>query len=136
MLLASPVRTLTLALALAVSIAPSAQDLPAQLDAFLMATHEAGRFDGAVVVTDGGEVVYERGVGEANRSWGIPNAPDTRFRIASLTKQFTAALVLQLAEAGLLNLDAPISRTLPDYPAEQGRVTVHHLSPCHVTRRR
>ena len=127
MLLASPVRTLTLALALAVSIAPSAQDLPAQLDAFLMATHEAGRFDGAVVVTDGGEAVYERGVGEANRSWGVPNTPDTRFRIASLTKQFTAALVLQLVEAGAMDLDAPISRTLPDYPAAQGRVTVHQL---------
>ncbi len=123
---ALPFRALGLAAAL--SAAPSAQDVSAQLGAYLTAAHEAGRFDGTVVVADGGAVVYEGSVGEADRSWGIPNAPDTRFRIASLTKQFTAALVLKLVEAGDLDLDAPITRTLPDYPAAQGdRVTIHHL---------
>ncbi len=126
---AHPLRTLALAIAvLAVSVAPSAQDLAPQIDAFLTAAHKAGRFDGTVVVADGGEVIYERGFGEADRSWGIPNAPNTRFRIASLTKQFTAALVLQLVEAGEIALDAPVTHYLPDYPAAQGdRVTVHHL---------
>lgn len=72
--------------------------------------------------------MYERGFGEANRAWGIANAPDTRFRIASVTKQFTAALVLQLVEEGLVDLDAPLTQYLPDYPAAQGdRVTIHQL---------
>ncbi|MEM9664833.1 MAG: serine hydrolase [Bacteroidota bacterium] len=79
-------------------------------------------------MADGDEVLYASGFGEANRSWGTPNAPDTRFRIGSVTKQFTAALVLQLAEQGLVDLDAPIRHYLPDYPAPQGdRVTVHQL---------
>ena len=121
-----PVRLLLAATALAA--APSAQDLASQLDAVVAAYHDAGRFAGTALVAEGGEILYQRGVGEADRSWGVPNSPDTRFRIASLTKQFTAALVLQLVEAGEVALDAPVTRYLPDYPAAQGdRVTVHHL---------
>lgn len=129
MLPVSRLQILAVALSIAAaSAAPSAQDVTSQFDAYLSASHDAGRFDGTVVVADGGEVIYERGVGLADRSWGIANAPGTRFRIASLTKQFTAALVLQLAEAGDLDLDAPVTRYLPDYPAAQGdRVTVHQL---------
>lgn len=84
--------------------------------------------NGTVLVAEGDEVVYENGFGESDRSWEIPNAPDTRFRIGSVTKQFTAALVLQLVEQGLVDLNAPLSRYLPGYPAAQGdRVTVHQL---------
>lgn len=90
--------------------------------------HEAGLLNGTVLVAEGDDVVYENGFGEADRSWDIPNGPDTRFRIGSVTKQFTAALTLQLVEEGLVDLEAPITRYLPDYPAAQGdRVTVHHL---------
>lgn len=117
-----------LALALALAVGASAQTLAERIDAFVTATHEADQFDGAILVASGDEVVYEQGFGEADRSWGVPNAPDTRFRIASVTKQFTAALILQLVEAGEIELDAPITRYLPDYPAAQGdRVTIHHL---------
>ena len=123
-----PLLLLTVVLAVAALGTPPAAQTRDRLDALVTATHHAGRFDGTVLVADGGEGVYERGVGEADRSWGVPNAPDTRFRIASLTKQFTAALVLQLAEAGAVDLDAPVTRILPGYPAAQGdRVTVHHL---------
>jgi D-alanyl-D-alanine carboxypeptidase len=55
-----------------------------------MTAHEqADIFSGAVLVAEGGQVVYERAVGYANREWLIPNTPDTRSRIASLSKQFT-----------------------------------------------
>ena len=120
------VRAASLALVL---VGPaSAQDLAERADALMTAYHDAGRFDGSVLIADGDEVVYEAGFGQANRSWGVPNAPDTRHRVASVTKQFTAALVLQLVESGDLALDAPVTRYLPDYPAAQGdRVTVHHL---------
>ncbi len=129
MLAARPARSLCLLLAVvALAAAPAAQDLAEGLDAVVVAYHEARLFDGTVLVADRGEVIYERGVGVADRAWGVPNAPDTRFRIASLTKQFTAALVLQLVEASEVALDAPVTRYLPDYPAAQGdRVTVHHL---------
>ena len=120
-------RFLPVALALLLAPAALAQDVLERVDAFLTAAHEAGQFDGSALVARGDEIAYERGFGQAERSWGIPNAPDTRHRIGSVTKQFTAALVLQLVEAGEIELDAPITRYLPDYPAAQGAVTVHQL---------
>ncbi|MEM1115414.1 MAG: serine hydrolase domain-containing protein [Bacteroidota bacterium] len=71
----------------------------------------------------------------------MPNAPDTKFRIASTTKQFTAALVHRLAEAGRIDLDAPISTVLPDYPTPQGtrippRTSSTRTSPRPLARRR
>ncbi len=114
-------------LGMALSLSASAQDLAQQVDALMSAYHETGQFNGSVLIASGDEVVYERGFGEADMSWGIANAPDTRHRIGSVTKQFTAALVLQLVEAGEIDLDAPITRYLPDYPAAQGAVTIHQL---------
>ncbi|MEM0964273.1 MAG: serine hydrolase, partial [Bacteroidota bacterium] len=74
----------------------------------------------AVLVAEGDRVLYEGGFGFADHAWEIPNTPDTRFRVASTTKQFTSALVHRLAEDGLIDLDAPISTYLPDYPEPQG----------------
>ena len=131
MTLISPLaRRLVVGLALALALAgpASAQDLAERADALMTAFHQAGRFDGSVLVAEGDRVVYERGFGYADPSWAVPNAPDTRHLIASVTKQFTAALVMQLVESGDLALDAPVTRYLPSYPAAQGdRVTVHHL---------
>ncbi|MEO0556986.1 MAG: serine hydrolase [Bacteroidota bacterium] len=114
----------------ALTLAPLtyAQEVSEQIDAYLTASSDYGLFNGTVLVADGGEVIYEKGFGHADMTWDIPNTPETRFRIASLTKQFTAALVLRLVEAGRLDLDAPISTYLPDYPAAQAEnVTLHHL---------
>lgn len=106
----------------------SAQPVAARLDSVVEAAARAGTFSGVVLVADRGSVVYERAVGEANREWHVPNTPTTRFRIASATKQFTAALVLRLVEDGKLRLDARVSDYLPDYPRPQGaRVTLRHL---------
>ncbi len=98
-----------------------------QLDEVLMRYHEVGLLNGTVLAARGDEVLYEAAFGEANMEWDIPNTPDTRFRIASITKQFTAALILQLVEEGKLDLHAPISTYLPDYPEVQAGVTVHQL---------
>ncbi|MEM6327800.1 MAG: serine hydrolase [Bacteroidota bacterium] len=105
----------------------AAQSITDRADDLLTAYHETGQFDGVALIADGDEVLYERGFGEADRSWGIPNGPEATYRIASVTKQFTAALVLQLTEAGQIDLDAPISRYLPNYPAAQSAVTIHQL---------
>ena len=64
----------------------------------------------------------------ANMEWGIPNTPDTKFRLGSITKQFTAMLTLQLVEQGKIKLDAKISDYLTDYRQDIGqKVTIHHL---------
>lgn len=105
-----------------------AADPRAEIDALLSRYQALGLFNGSVLVADRGQVVLEKGYGLANMEWNLPNAPDTKFRLGSLTKQFTATLVLQLVERGTLALDAPISRYLPDYPKPMAdRVTLHHL---------
>jgi len=81
----------------------------------------------AVAIGQRGEVIHAKGYGLANVEWGIPIGLDTVFRIGSVTKQFTAAAILRLAEAGKLEIDDPIERHLPDYPVAGRRVTVRHL---------
>jgi len=95
---------------------------------FLEAYDENGQFNGAVLVALDGEVLYEGAFGFANLEWKVPNTVDTRFRIASLTKAFTAVLVLQQAEDGVLDLEGHVSDYLPGYPKPNGeRITIHHL---------
>ncbi len=85
-------------------------------------------FSGIVLVAERGEIIYERAIGYANREWSIPNAPDTRFRIASLSKQFTRVLVMQLVEEGKLSLDGTIATYLPDYTGPGAdQITIQHL---------
>lgn len=58
----------------------------------------------------------------------MPNGPDTKFRIGSITKPFTATVILQLVAEGKLQLDDPITKHLPDYRNDTGgRVTITHL---------
>ncbi len=119
----------TLLAVVLVAPAPApAQDVAGQIDALVSRYHELDSFNGAVLVAQHGEVVYEKGFGYANMEWGIPNTPDTRFRIGSVTKQFTATVILKLVEDGKLSLDGKITDYLPAYPQETGdRVTIHHL---------
>ncbi len=90
--------------------------------------HEIGQFDGAWLVADSGGVVAKGGLGKANREWSVPNTADTKFNLGSITKQFTAALVLSLVDDGLVHVDSSISAYLPEYRADVGlTVTIHHL---------
>jgi CubicO group peptidase (beta-lactamase class C family) len=105
-----------------------AVDTAAQLDAFIARYHELGLFNGSALVAQNGQPILRKGYGEANMEWHIPNTPDTRFRLGSITKQFTATLVMQMVEKGEIDLSAPISRYLPDYPNPNGdRITIHQL---------
>jgi D-alanyl-D-alanine carboxypeptidase len=81
----------------------------------------------AVGVCQGDDPPHVDGFGLADLEWGIPITPDTVFRIGSLTKQFTAAAILLLAEDGKLQIDDPIQSVLPDYPGAERGVTIRHL---------
>ena len=97
-------------------------------EAFVRSFADLGRFNGVALVVDGREVILLQAFGLSDFTRNIGNEPTTRFRIASLTKQLTAALVLDLAEDGLVDLDAPIRTYIGEYPSPQGdRVTLHHL---------
>ena len=107
---------------------PAKADRAADIDRLARRYHALGQLDGSVLVADHGKVVYHRAFGLANREWQIPHSTDTAFRVASLTKQFTATLVMQLAEQGKLRLEDPIGKYVPELSPEIGkRVTLHHL---------
>jgi CubicO group peptidase (beta-lactamase class C family) len=89
----------------------------------------AGRFQGAVLVARNGKVIYSDANGLADRENRTPNTLDTKFRMGSMNKMFTATAVLQLVQAGKVRLDAPLGIYLTDYPNRDvaTKVTVHHL---------
>ena len=84
-------------------------------------------FMGAVLVARGSEVLLSKGYGSANLEWDVPNTPATKFRLGSITKQFTAASILLLEERGKLSLDDPIKKHMPDAPAAWDAITIFHL---------
>jgi len=105
-----------------------AQDHAAKIQEFLTTAHKYRQFNGSVLVAENGKVIYKGAYGQANMEWNIPNTPDTRFRLGSITKQFTATVILQLVEQGKIKLDAKLSDYLPDYRKDTGeKVTIHHL---------
>jgi CubicO group peptidase (beta-lactamase class C family) len=105
-----------------------AQDKAAMIDEVMTAANKYRLFNGSVLVADNGKVIYKKGLGLAQMEWNIPNTPDTRFRLGSITKQFTAALVLQLVEQGKVKIDGKISDYLPAYRKDIGeKVTIHQL---------
>lgn len=101
---------------------------PAGFDAVVRDFARSQHFRGVVLVADHGKPIYRRAFGLASEEWRQPNRVDTRFRIASLTKTFTAVLVMQAVEAGRLQLDAPLARWLPAYAERPfAAVTVDEL---------
>ncbi|HEV8199608.1 MAG TPA: serine hydrolase domain-containing protein [Candidatus Polarisedimenticolia bacterium] len=105
--------------------APARAQVEARLGRLVDELHAAGRFDGAVVVSDAGGVFFERGFGWADAERKVPFTPDTPTDGASLAKTFTAALVLALQAEGRIDLDAPVMRWLPELPYPE--VTLRHL---------
>lgn len=98
-----------------------------QIDRMAISYADQNFFSGSLLVADDGEV-FKKGYGIANQAWEIPNTPQTRFQIASLTKPFTSLLILQMAEDGILSIDDPLFIHLPDFPADYGAdITINHL---------
>ncbi len=106
----------------------SAQSKSAKIDALVQQYVANRQFNGSVLVAEKGQVIFKKGYGMANMEWNIPNAPDTKFRLGSITKQFTAMLIMQLVEKGKLKLTGKVTDYLPDYPKATGdKITIHHL---------
>lgn len=106
----------------------AAQDKAAQIEQLISKYNEYGQFNGSALVAENGKVIFKKGYGQANIEWDIPNKPDTKFRLGSISKQFTALLIVKLAEEGKIKLDVPITTYLPNYPKATGdKITVHNL---------
>jgi len=109
-----------------VAVSAAAQDAAARMDQVVQ-SYVPARFMGTVLVARGDTVVLSKAYGAANLEWNIPNTPATKFRLGSLTKQFTAASILLLEERGKLKVDEPVKTYLPDAPAAWDKITIFNL---------
>jgi CubicO group peptidase (beta-lactamase class C family) len=96
--------------------------------AYMAATAKDNAFMGTVLVAKDGKVLFSNGYGFANAEHNVPNTPDTKFRLGSLTKQFTALAILQLEEQGKLKVTDPACNYLPTCPATWRPITIHQLA--------
>ncbi len=104
------------------------EDKPAAIEALVRSYQDRQTFNGTVLVAEKGAVIFKRGFGLANREWNIPNVPVTKFRIGSMTKQFTSMLIMQLVQEKKIDLQAKVTAYLPFYRQDTGdKVTIHHL---------
>jgi CubicO group peptidase (beta-lactamase class C family) len=97
------------------------------LDNYLNDIVNAGWFQGSVLIARDGKIILSKGYGMADAAQGTPNSPQTRFRLASVTKQFTAAAIMILQARGKLNVQDSICSYLPDCPDAWRDVTIQHL---------
>jgi len=103
-----------------------AQDT-ARMEQVMQGYVSAGTFMGTVLVARDGNVVFDKAYGMANVELDVPNTPDTKFRLGSITKQFTAASILLLEERGKLKIDDRVKTYLPDAPMSWDRITIYNL---------
>jgi CubicO group peptidase (beta-lactamase class C family) len=96
-----------------------------RLDSFLNVMADNDLFTGSILVAEHGEVIYKKSVGYWNAEQKIPNSDTTQFQLASMSKPLTALAVLQLVQKGKLQLNAQVTRYLPDFP--YANITVQHL---------
>ena len=120
--------TMLASLGLAVSMICCAASIPEQIHSLMQQKASSAQFNGTVLIAMQGQIVYQRAFGLADFEWNVPNDLRTKFEIGSMTKQFTAMLVLQLVNERRLRLDGHISDYLPYYRPDTGaRVTLHEL---------
>jgi CubicO group peptidase (beta-lactamase class C family) len=110
----------------ACALAQEAAPITSKLEEYLSAAAKQG-FTGSALVARDGKVIYSKGYGMANAEWDIPNTPQTKFRLGSITKQFTAASILLLQERGKLGVQDPVCKYIAECPKAWEPVTIHHL---------
>jgi CubicO group peptidase (beta-lactamase class C family) len=120
-------RRVVLTIVLAVLGSPSSAQTPDSFQQVVQPYVDAQMFMGSVLVAKNGKVIFSKGYGMADLEWNVANSSTTRFNIASMTKQFTAASILLLEERGKLRTDDPIKKFFPDAPASWDKITIYHL---------
>jgi CubicO group peptidase (beta-lactamase class C family) len=101
--------------------------LAAQVDEYMRERVELEHFSGAVCIARDGEMLVGQGYGLANREHGVPHSHLTKFRLASVSKQFTGTAIMMLQQRGKLRVQDTIGAHLADCPATWAEVTIHHL---------
>lgn len=103
------------------------QQITTKVDEYMTAAVRVNAFSGTILVARGGQPIISKGYGMANIELGVPNTPQSVFRLGSITKQFTAMAIMMLQERGKLSVSDPICKYLSDCPPAWQAVTVKHL---------
>lgn len=93
-----------------------------QIIQYYVSNHQ---FMGSVLVAKGDQTLLDRGYGSANLEWNVPNSPAGKFRLGSITKQFTSTCILLLEQRGKLNVQDPVKKYVPDAPAAWDKITIY-----------
>ncbi len=111
---------------LSIPTTETAQEVESKVDEYIGAYLKMGKFSGSVLIARDGEILLKKGYGMANYEHDVPNTPETKFRLGSVTKQFTSIAIMQLQEKGLLNVNDSIKKYITDYPNGE-KITIRHL---------
>lgn len=103
------------------------QDIGLRLGTVAQSYTPANAFMGTVLVAKGDRILLSKGYGMADLEWNVPSTPPVKFRLGSLTKQFTATLILLLQQDGKLQIEDPVGKYLPDAPRSWEKITIRNL---------
>ncbi len=106
---------------------PAPPTVEQSVDEFIAPLVNDQLFSGVILIAQGDTILVSKGYGMANLEHDIPNTPQTKFRIASLTKQFTSMAIMMLQEQGKLNVQDSVCNYLADCPETWRAMTIHHL---------
>src|SRR5262249_38798000 len=106
--------------------APNSRTFQSAVDAYIQPFVEIKGFSGVVLIARRGKILVRKGYGMANYELGVPNTAQTKFHIASISKDFTAAAIMLLDERGLISVNDTLHKYIPDYPNGH-LITIHHL---------
>lgn len=104
-----------------------AQDINSKVGEYMQARVQLGKFMGSILIARDGKVLVTKGYGSANLELDVPNTPQTKFRLGSITKQFVSMAIMQLEERGKLKVTDPICQYLENCPDAWKPITIHHL---------
>lgn len=127
--LASSAAKLSLLAMLVLGLVPQglAQDPVMRMEQVVHSYSDQQQFMGTVLVAQGDKILLDKGYGSANLELGVPDTPTIKFRLGSITKQFTAASILILEQQGKLKTSDLVKKYIPDAPAAWDQITIYHL---------
>jgi CubicO group peptidase (beta-lactamase class C family) len=114
-------------LTVALIVGPCLAQDAARMDQVVQTFVANRSFMGSVLIARDAQVLLSKGYGSADLEWDVANSPRTKFRLGSLTKQFTAASILLLEERGKLSVNDPVKKYMPDAPASWDKITIRHV---------
>lgn len=105
----------------------ASRDITPKVSEYMDAMVKAGKFNGSILIARDGKVLVSKAYGMANFELDVPNTPQTKFRLGSITKPFTAIAIMILQERGKLSVQDSICKYLAGCPAAWQPITIHHL---------